>query len=421
MSCFALARELKSKGFKIVFTGNQKSLENLVRQNGFDYLNMSYQTEYSIGNFKDFLSLFVLSVLEKASLLERYRFFYKYVIEVQRIIEITHFDAVFIDAHLYQYYFYLKSEKYKMFLINTKLKTSEQGNNPPLNTSYLANPTLISKFINKVLWLKVSLGHFYSSLKSKLAFLGKDDDFFMKRFCEKNNIDYKASINRKNVLYFGLKNVKRILLAPEYLDAFVEKDPINDLYVCLEYNRDEFFTEQYISFKNVIINAKNQGIKIILCSFGTVLNERNNIKVLFLDKLNQAIEGENYTLIVVSKVPNIIKDKNNNVHIFSSVPQLDLLQQCDLMIHHAGMNTIKECLQFQVPMLIYTPKKNSADRLGNAARIKFNSLGVVGNIYKDNSAQIKENIKKAIAIKIPKQNFEEEYNKVHKFIEEELF
>ncbi len=270
------------------------------------------------------------------------------------------------------------------------------------------------------MWLKVSLEHSWTALKFRFIFLGKDDEFFLKRFCKKNDIDYQGFINKKNILYLGLKNVKRILLAPECLDSFVQKDPNNDLYVCLEYKRNEFFNEEYISFKDTITDVKNQGIKIILCSFGTVINERNDVKTAFLNKLNQTIKGEKYLLIVVSKMPNVIQDKSDNVYLFPSVPQLDLLKQCDLMIHHAGMNTIKECIQFQVPMLIYTPKKDSADRLGNAARVQYHRLGIVGNIYKDNPLKIRENIKNALKIQIPKQNYEEEYKKTHKFIEEQL-
>lgn len=90
------------------------------------------------------------------------------------------------------------------------------------------------------------------------------------------------------------------------------------------------------------------------------------------------------------------------------------------MIHHAGLNTIKECLQFQVPMLIYTPKEKSFDRVGNASRIQFNGLGLVGNIYTDSPIKIKENIEKAMLIKMPKQNYEQEYSKLNKFIDENI-
>ena len=44
----------------------------------------------------------------------------------------------------------------------------------------------------------------------------------------------------------------------------------------------------------------------------------------------------------------------------------------------------------------------------------------MGNIYKDNPQKIKENIRKALLIEMPMQNYEQEYDKVNKFIEEKL-
>ena len=174
--------------------------------------------------------------------------------------------------------------------------------------------------------------------------------------------------------------------------------------------------DKYVHLKNAIALQKH--FKIILCSFGTLVEE--NEKASFFNKLNKAVYGENFLLIVVSKDLDIIKNKNDNVHIYPSVPQLDLLKHCDLMIHHGGFNTVKECLQFQVPMLIYALKNKNYDWLGNAARVKWKGLGLVGKIYKDSPKTILENIEKALLIKIPKQDFKYEYEKVNKFIEEEL-
>lgn len=421
MSCFALAHEFEKKGYKVIFTGNSPNLQNLVKQNDFEYVEMAYQTEDVVPNLKYFFSFFILSILSKSFLFKRYREFYANIIEVKRLMSLTKADYVFIDAHLYQYYFYFSREKCKVFLLNTKLLTSQKGNNPPLSTDYLPKTNLISRITNELLWIKVIMQHKFQSAKMKFMFLGKDDEFFTKRFCIKNNIPYETIINRRNVFYYGIKNVKRILLASEFLDLFASKDENHNYYICLEYKRKEddmLNNSNYIALKNEISEIKNR--KIILCSFGTVINEKDKAKIDFLNRLNIAVKDENYLLIVVSKNPNIISNRNTNVRVVPSIPQLDLLQSCDLMIHHAGLNTIKECLQFQVPMLIYTPKEKSFDRVGNASRIQFNGLGLVGNIYTDSPIKIKENIEKAMLIKMPKQNYEQEYSKLNKFIDENI-
>ena len=416
MTSFPLAKEFEKKGFKVVFTGNSSSLETLVKQNGLAYETMHYQTTEGVPNIKYFLSLFMISLLSKSFLFERYREFYLNIMEVKRLIKEVQADTIFIDEHLSHYYFYFKAQRSKIFFINTKLQTSRNGNNTPLNSAHLPNSSFISKILNEFLWFIVSSKHFLKSLKCKLAFIGKDDIFFAKRFCKNHRIDYEAFICSKNVFYYGIKHVKRIILAPEYLDL-----PTNNsynIYAFLEdkRNEDNFFNEGYADLKKLIGDKKYQ--KTILCSFGTLVNESD--KILFLNELNEAVKGEDILTIIVSRNLDIINNRHGNVHIYPSVPQLDLLKYCDLMIHHGGFNTIKECMQFQVPMLIYALKKEGYDWLGNAARVKWRGLGVVGNIYKDNPEKIKENIKKALLIEMPKQNYEQEYNKVNKFIEEEL-
>ena len=416
MTTFPLAHELEYKGFNIIYTGNQDTIGNLVQNNGFLYEKMTYQTTDVISSVKYFFSLLIYNTLSKSLLLERYREFYNNVLEVKRLIEQTHADIIFIDEHLSHYYFYFKAQGCKIYLLNTKLLTSKQGDNTPLNSSHIPSKTIIPQVINAFSWIKVSLKHLLKSLKFKLAFIGKDDEFFMKRFCKKNNIDYEAYIDRQNVFYYGIKNVKRIVLAPEYLETSIKND--DNTYIFLKDKRNEelFFNEDYQQLKERITNQQNS--KIILCSFGTLVSEHD--KQHFLNRLNEAVRNENVLLIVVSKNMNIIAAKNENVLIYPSVPQLDLLKYCDLMIHHGGFNTIKECMQFQVPMLIYALKKKNYDWLGNAARVKWRGLVIVGDIYKDSPTKIKDDINKALCIKIPKQDFEKEYEKVNKFIEKEL-
>ena len=416
MTTFPLANRFLNEGFEVIFTGDNDLLLNIVEDNDFLYQKMIYQTTTLIPNIKYFFSFLIISFLSQEFLFKRYKEFYTNIMEAERLIYTSQADVVFIDEHLSHYYFYFIKQNCKVFLFNTKLLTSSNGDNPPLNTSHLPNLTFKYRIINKFLWLKVSVLHLLESLKLKFAFIGKDDTFFTKLFCKKRNINYEALVNRKNVFYYGIKNVKRIILAPEYLEPSL--NDVNNTYVWLEEKRNElrYFNEEYAELKSRITNQQN--FKTILCSFGTLVNE--NDKAVFLNRLNEAVKGENLLLIVVSKDLDSIRNKNDNVLIYPSVPQLDLLQHCDLMIHHGGFNTVKECMQFRVPMLIYALNNKGYDWLGNAARVKWRGLGVVGNIYKDSPTKIKENIKKALLIKMPKQNYEQEYVKLNRFIEENL-
>lgn len=416
MAAFPIANEFQKKGFKVVFTGDCKELEQLVEENGFSYSNVYYQESYLIPNLKYLFAYFILSLLSNNLLCRRYKLFYRGVLEIKMLIKKIEPKFVFIDEHLSRYYFFFIAEKIKAFILNTKFVTSRCGNNAPLDTKYCIESSIISKFVNRLLWLRVYLRHFYGRLWCKMVFLGRDDSFFVKQFCKKRRINYAPLINKESVFNYGIKNAKTIVLAPEFLDTTIKND--NHLYICLEHEKNEslFFSKKYIDLKNLIKEQKN--LKVILCSFGTMIHEYD--KLIFLNKLNQAVNNENFLLIVVSKEAEAFININKNVHVLPFVPQLDILKHCHLMIQHGGLGTIKESIQFQVPMLLYPRKRNGYDWLGNAARVKYGRLGIVGNIFKDNPIQIKENIKKALLIKMPKHNYEQEHTKLQEFINQYL-
>ena len=45
------------------------------------------------------------------------------------------------------------------------------------------------------------------------------------------------------------------------------------------------------------------------------------------------------------------------------------------MINHGGLGTIKECIYFGVPMIVFPMMR---DQPGNAARVAYHGLGIVG-------------------------------------------
>jgi zeaxanthin glucosyltransferase len=72
-----------------------------------------------------------------------------------------------------------------------------------------------------------------------------------------------------------------------------------------------------------------------------------------------------------------------NAIVVKWVPQVELLQRASIAITHGGMNTIKSCIFFGVPIIIFPIDRETPM---NAARIVYHGLGVRGNI-KRNSVQ----------------------------------
>jgi zeaxanthin glucosyltransferase len=64
-----------------------------------------------------------------------------------------------------------------------------------------------------------------------------------------------------------------------------------------------------------------------------------------------------------------------NVVLIECAPQLKLLEIASVMITHAGTNTIKECALCGVPMILFPL---GFDHPGNAARVVYHGLGILG-------------------------------------------
>ncbi len=62
-----------------------------------------------------------------------------------------------------------------------------------------------------------------------------------------------------------------------------------------------------------------------------------------------------------------------NVEVHERVPQLAVLAVADVVITHAGLNTVKECITASVPMLCFPVGR---EQPGNAARVAYHGLGL---------------------------------------------
>lgn len=74
-----------------------------------------------------------------------------------------------------------------------------------------------------------------------------------------------------------------------------------------------------------------------------------------------------------------------NVFIVQTAPQLQILKRASMMITHGGLNSIKECVYFGVPMIIFPMLR---DQPLNAARVAYHGLGVRGDLHKLNAREL---------------------------------
>ncbi len=120
--------------------------------------------------------------------------------------------------------------------------------------------------------------------------------------------------------------------------------------------------------------------KLIYCSLGTqsfLYAESKQVLQVFIDTFAQRTDSQLVLSIGSHLRVEHFRDVPDNVILVPSAPQLELLKRCTLMITHGGLNTIKECVFFGVPMIVFPVKR---DQPRNAARVAYHGLGVMGNI-----------------------------------------
>ncbi|MEO5562063.1 MAG: nucleotide disphospho-sugar-binding domain-containing protein [Chitinophagaceae bacterium] len=80
--------------------------------------------------------------------------------------------------------------------------------------------------------------------------------------------------------------------------------------------------------------------------------------------------GAEFDIESLDKIPS-------NVSVVRWVPQIDVLKVAAAAIIHGGLGSVKECIYFGVPMIVFPL---GFDQPANAKRVAYHKLGIAGNI-----------------------------------------
>lgn len=117
---------------------------------------------------------------------------------------------------------------------------------------------------------------------------------------------------------------------------------------------------------------KSEGKKIIYISMGTIHNE----KLTFYKKcISEFADQENHVIISVGFKTKIedLGPIPKNIIVRNHVPQLDILQICDVFVTHGGMNSVNEALYYGVPMVMFPQQ---SEQLMTAMRVEKLGAGI---------------------------------------------
>ena len=120
--------------------------------------------------------------------------------------------------------------------------------------------------------------------------------------------------------------------------------------------------------------------RLIYCSLGSQAQLYPEAKRLF-QIIIEALSGLPQYQMIVATGREVGHDDFQgvppNVHLFSYVPQSQVLEKASLLITHGGLLTIKDAIFFGVPMIVFPCHY---DQPQNSGRVVYHGLGIKGEM-----------------------------------------
>ena len=402
---FNIAKILSRNQIEPIYAGpyyHQPYLEN----QGFSYYTLTshpFCVGFEKKNNKESGNRYLDEIIDRLT----NRFFLDRSRELATLLQTVNPDYIFLDSFLSTDYIILSQEfaecESLIVFIQTMLSSYRTPHSPPLNVNSILRKR---KEINRS-WNKYYCLRYMKRMANFVYYLGYDDDSIINKAFFDTTISEKHSLCTDKTFHIGFKNIPEIVVAPTELEFSPEQRLSHQYYVGLsvDLERKEYISDDYSHYVDSLKDLKKKGIKVIYCSFGTLLDNFNDQLETFLRRLLNIIRENKklYLILSVDREKHFLpKDIPSNIYYSSQIPQLNALSISDLFISHGGLNSIKESIKFSVPLLVY-PLDKKWDQMGNSARISFHTLGLTGCIKHDSEKKIILKIREILENPIYKQ------------------
>ena len=394
---FPLAKRL-SREHRVVYVCDNERYRKVVAGYGFETFDVGLdvlQQMRSEGRVMGFwLSLFSFSGCDRMVRLKRMARSYRLIKEE------LHPDVVLLDSHHFYKAILYQEVCASVLRFQSMVSTAKWPYIAPVDSVRLPVYTPQGKRKSEWTWYWYGLksrmrqwmgclfypaGRFYSDVKRLAGLCG---------YPLAERIDHE----RYTVARTELKGYPELVVSPVAFDfPSGERSVLTSPFSPLEDRDIGLFVPRYVALTEKLQFLKVDGrMFIVYCSLGTLSGSDCKRAACFWQKLKQVAVKDSSLFFIFSVGQALSSDflypLPGNVRVFRRVPQYHLLQYCDLMVTHGGMNSIVECIYRQVPMLAY-PLNRCWDQPGNAARIVFHGLGMGGCLAGDSPSGIYRKIR----------------------------
>ena len=139
--------------------------------------------------------------------------------------------------------------------------------------------------------------------------------------------------------------------------------------------------------------------KLVYCALGSqsswshegadLAEKQRNIQKFLQAVISALSDRTDCQLVMATGICLCAEDSHSvpaNAVLVNETPQMAVLRKAYLAITHGGMNSVKECIFFGVPMLVFPVTKEQA---ANSARVIFHRVGVAAHINSASAESIR--------------------------------
>ena len=233
----------------------------------------------------------------------------------------------------------------------TKPDTRRNTGIPPFTSYYLPRFTATSNGYCRFLWLSKGFMPAFRTICRKLKLLKTDDLSVLLRIYREIGLDWGERIDINRSFGVGIKGFSRIVVSPAPFDFPHEEMPgVHRIGPLTNVNREGKIDQPryQILIRKIEEYQSTQKGRVIYASMGTITGQDAKRCTKFFLQMGKIARMNPEHLFILSTGNsfdvNLLLPTPNNMLVFETVPQVDLLQKCDVMITHGGMNSITECV-----------------------------------------------------------------------------
>lgn len=410
------ARELKSAGHQVYFLGLSRC-EKFVKPNGFDFIPLFekwFPKDVGGGDEKTPFSLWHklngakrnikhIKIFIDALIAGEDQEFFHVVDELKPdviVVVATHYDS-FIWALL------AYKAGIKTIYLHDTLCRSQSTKIPPITTEIIPDDSIFCGYRIAFAWKFFLFSRFVKEIfYSSLLNIGFSASYAVDKLCKHYQYPHQLVDTSTDMLAPKMK-LTEIVLCPEVFD-FPGAEQVGRYYAGVSIDLDR---EQPTFPWERIDDSK----PLIYCALGSLECLSKQDRMIFFQIVIETAKRQRDFSWIIAIGEQLDVDQFNeipsNIILVNSAPQLSILKKSKIMITHGGTNTVKECIWFGVPMIVFPLE---FDHYGNAARVKYYGLGLKGDIKKLNVPvltfmieQICKNPYYRIQMKLMQQEFQE--------------